>query len=512
MRLKIGITASALSVFLLSLFLLSFHICFALEAKENAGRDAPLSPQTQTCLACHSTYTPGIAKDWQSSRHAGILPSEALRKPLLEKRISVESLSDELGKYAVGCYECHSLNPERHKDTFSHMGFAIHVVVTPDDCKTCHSIEAEQFYGSKKSHAVKNIMENPVYKTLVSTITGVRRVENGEILSDKPSESTLHETCLGCHGTHVESKGTKKINTKMGEIAVPDLTNWPNQGVGRENPDGSLGACSACHARHSFSIEVARKPYTCSQCHLEPDVPAWNVYDESKHGDILFSKYHEWSFNTVPWVVGKDFKTPSCATCHNSLLVSPAGDVIVARTHDFGARLWVRIFGLIYSHPQPKSGNTTIIKNTDGLPLPTSFTDELASAYLIDKTEQEARLTSMKKVCNNCHSTDWINGHFSKFARTIKETDEMILSATRLMIVAWEKQIEDKKNPFDETIEQMWARQWLFYANSVRYASAMTGAPDYTAFKNGWWYLNENLQHMKDWIEFMKNAHGVIPK
>jgi len=29
----------------------------------------------------------------------------------------------------------------------------------------------------------------------------------------------------------------------------------------------------ACHPRHGFSIEVARKPYTCSQCHLEPDVP-----------------------------------------------------------------------------------------------------------------------------------------------------------------------------------------------------------------------------------------------
>ena len=196
-------------------------------------------------------------------------------------------------------------------------------------------------------------MENPVYNMLVSTVTGVRKIENGKILSDKPSESTLHETCLGCHGTKVEAKGTKKVDTKMGQIVIPELTNWPNQGVGRENPDGSLGACSACHARHGFSIEVARKPYTCSQCHMEPDVPAWNVYHESKHGDIFFSEYYEWNFKTVPWVLGKDFKTPSCATCHNSLLVSPAGDVIVERTHNFGARLWVRIFGLIYSHAQP---------------------------------------------------------------------------------------------------------------------------------------------------------------
>ena len=84
----------------------------------------------------------------------------------------------------------------------------------------------------------------------------------------------------------------KKIFSKVGEIDVPDLANWPNQGVGRINPDGSLGACTSCHPRHSFSIEVARKPYTCSQCHLEPYVPAFEVYKESKHGNIFLSKQH----------------------------------------------------------------------------------------------------------------------------------------------------------------------------------------------------------------------------
>jgi len=346
----------------------------------------------------------------------------------------------------------------------------------------------------------------------VSTTTGVRKIEKGKILSNKPTESTLHETCLGCHGTKVDVKGTRNVVTKMGEIAVPDLTNWPNQGVGRENPDGSLGACTACHARHSFSIEIARKPYACAQCHLEPDVPAWNVYKESKHGNIFFSKYHEWSFNSVPWIVGKDFTAPTCAACHNSLLVSPTGDVIVERTHDFGSRLWVRLFGLIYSHPQPKSGNTTLIKNKNGLPLPTTFTGELASGYLVDKSEQEERLKTVKIVCNSCHSTDWTNSHFSKLEGSTKETDEMTLAATKLMVSAWEKEIEDKGNPFDEALEQMWVRQWLFYSNSIRYASAMTGAPDYTAFKNGWWYLNENLQHMKDWMKIKKKAQGVKAK
>jgi hypothetical protein len=381
------------------------------------------------------------------------------------------------------------------------MGFKINVIVTPNDCKTCHPAEVSQYAGSKKANAIKDLMGNPVYHALVDTITGVKKFANSKITTEKPSDKTLQETCLGCHGTKVEVKGLKNVLVEMGEITVPNLTNWPNQGVGRENPDGSFGACTACHPRHGFSLDVARKPYTCAQCHLEPDVPAWNVYKESKHGNIFHSKYSEWNFDAVPWTVGKDFKAPTCAVCHNSLVVSPSGAVLAERTHDFGARLWVRLFGLIYSHPQPLSGDTTIIKNKDGLPLPTTFSGVPASEFLIDKAEQEKRLHGMKVICNGCHGMDWINGHFAKLASTVKETDAMTAAATELVSEAWKRGIEDKTNPFDEPIEQRWVKQWLFYANSIRYASAMTGAPDYAAFKNGWWELSNNLAEMRDAID-----------
>jgi len=484
--------------------LFSFNLLSASEIKEDALSGISISSQTQACLGCHNRYTPGIVKDWLTSRHSKTIPGEAMKKAVLEKRISAEGLPKELREFAVGCFECHSQHPESHKDNFDHMGFKINVIVTPDDCRSCHPAEAKQFSESKKAYAYKDLMENSVYRTMVNTITGLKKIQKGVLLTEKPSESTLHETCLGCHGTKVEAGGLKKISTKMGEIMIPVLSNWPNQGVGRINPDGSRGACSACHPRHSFSIEIARKPYTCSQCHLEPDVPAWNVYDESKHGDILFSKYSEWNFSSVPWVIGKDFKTPSCATCHNSLLVSPAGDVIAERSHDFGARLWVRLFGLIYAHPQPKSGDTTIIKNKDGLPLPVTFTGEPASEYLIDKSEQEKRLSVMSGICNVCHSTQWIQDHFAKLDKTITETNAMTLTSTGLLVDAWNAGLADRTNPFDESIEQMWVRQWLFYSNSIRFSSAMTGAPDYTSFKNGWWYLTENIQHMKEWIDLRK--------
>ena len=483
------------------------HILSAAEEKGTMVSQDMISPQTKTCIGCHSNVTPGIVQDWLTSRHARTLPGEALKQSSLEKRISADTLPEGLREYVVGCYECHSRNVDKHKDAFDHMGHRIQVVVSPNDCSTCHPVEAKQFSGSKKSYAYRNLMENPVYLTLVNTSTGLKRFENGKILNEKPSDATLHETCLGCHGTILSVKGKKTVTTKMGNIEVPDIASWPNQGVGRVNPDGSLGACTACHTRHSFSIEVARKPYTCSQCHHEPDVPAWNVYEESKHGNIYSSKGKEWNFNAVPWKVGEDMKAPTCATCHNSLLVSPSGSVLAERTHNFGSRLWVRLFGLIYSHPQPISGDTTVIKNKDGLPLPVTFTGEPAADYLIDAAEQKKRLALMSAVCSGCHGTNWTGGHFAKLENTLKETDAMTLAATQLLVQAWDKGLADKANPFDESIEQMWIRQWLFYSNSIRYASAMTGAPDYTSFKNGWWDLTENLQKLLETIAIKKEIH-----
>jgi hypothetical protein len=198
--------------------------------------------------------------------------------------------------------------------------------------------------------------------------------------------------------------------------------------------------------------------------------------------------------------VGKDFQTPTCAACHNSLIATPEGKVIASRTHDFGARLWVRIFGLFYSHPQPKNGKTYLIKNKDGLPLPTTLGGELASEYLIDKNEQLRRQTEMKKVCQGCHNTDWVNQHFARFDSTIAETDKMSLLATQFLLKAWDEGLADQSNPFDEMIEHKWIKQWFFYANSVRYASAM-GGPDYATFKNGWWYLTTNLHEMQGVIQ-----------
>ncbi|HEY4716229.1 MAG TPA: multiheme c-type cytochrome, partial [bacterium] len=231
-----------------SLLLFFSHSAIAKEIKL-----LPVSSESQACIGCHEGITPGIVEDWRTSRHSMTLPQMALKKPPLERRISNESIPDNLRRVVVGCYECHGQNPSIHKDSFDHMGFKIHVVVTPNDCKTCHTTEVAQYLESKKANAVDNLAKNPVYTLLVDTITSVKEIKDNKIIITKPSEHTKAETCFGCHGTVVEVKGMKTISTKLGEIEVPDLANWPNQGVGRINPDGSRGSCTACHPRHSFS-------------------------------------------------------------------------------------------------------------------------------------------------------------------------------------------------------------------------------------------------------------------
>ena len=486
----------------LSIILIASLIFLQGSAKRDRG-NAQISEETQACLECHENVTPGIVADWRKSLHSSSTIEKALTKKEIERRISVTaSPSEKLKSVEIGCYECHGLNAKDHKDNFDHFGYSINVIVTPNDCRTCHPEEVKQYSHSKKAYANEILEKNPVYSLLVNTLLGVDEAEGTNLKKGPASSLAKGETCFACHGTVLNVTGMKDVESDLGTIQVPKIENWPNHGVGRINPDGSLGSCTACHPRHSFSIETARKPYTCGQCHLEPDVPAYNVYKESKHGNIYESKEEHFNFSNVPWTPGKDFTSPTCAGCHNSLLANKEGDVIVQRTHDFGARLWYRIFGLVYSHPQPENPKTYEIKNKEGLPLPTSFDGRLADK-LISREEQEKRMKDFSRVCTGCHSASFANTQLKKVESVSLEADKMVKAATGILSGAWKNKMESDKNPFDENIESLWVRQWLIYANSVRYATAMMG-PDYAAFKNGWFELTYNLRQMKSALEWSR--------
>ncbi len=488
-----------LAVFLLSLF------CDAALAEEAAD----LSADTQTCLGCHQSVMAGIHADWSAGRMARVSPKQALKRPVQQRRISAQSVPDALSSHAVGCAECHTLRPDQHADTFEHNGYQVHTVVTPKDCAVCHPVEENEYNQNVMSAAYGNLNDNPVYRQLADNINGLSSYDDAAaaLIPAPPDALTDADSCFSCHGTRLTVKPPVERETEMGPMAFPVISGWPNQGVGRINPDGSRGSCAACHARHRFSIEMARRPDTCSQCHKGPDVPAYKVYAVSKHGNIYaaLSKSGNWNFDAVPWTAGIDFTAPTCAACHASLITAADGQVIARRTHRMNDRLAWRIFGLIYAHPHPESPDTSVIRNKDGLSLPTAFDGTPADGFLISKEEMGKRTRAMQQVCSACHSSEWVAGHFRRFEHTVSTTNTMVKTATDIMAAAWEKKavrgIADQQSPFDEAMERRWVEQWLFFGNSTRFSSAMGGA-DYGAFADGRWYMSKTPHEL---LEMLKN-------
>ncbi len=486
--------------------LLIFGFCFFVGSGSTVwGENLPVSEATEECIGCHAVFHPGIVEGWRAGRHAKMTPQKARNIEGLALKVSSETIPQGLSQTVVGCAECHTMRSEAHADTFEHNGYQVHVVVSPDDCRTCHAEEADQYSRNLMSHAVKNLAANKVYNQLQRTILGSPVRKDGNLTFTPESDLTEADGCYYCHGTTLKVEKTEVRETDVGELEFPIIAGWPNQGVGRINLDGSRGSCTACHPRHQFSMAMARKPSTCKECHVGPDVPSNKVYETSKHGSLYASLHDSWDFKKTPWTIGRDFTAPTCATCHISLVVTEDGDVLNKRTHQMTDRLAWRIFGLIYAHPQPKSPDVSIIRNRDNQPLPTDLSGGEASAYLIDEAEQKRRTASMQTTCLGCHSQSWVNGYWKRYNHVIRDTDQTVKVLTEMMQEAWQKGyakgFDQGKNPFDEMIERKWSNGWLFYGNTVRFSAAMAGGGDYSVFANGFYRLSETVFEMHQWLK-----------
>lgn len=477
-------------------------VCCLLAAAPGRSAEVPVSDATQECLDCHASIHPGIVADWRASRHAAITPAAALGVEGLARKVSAAEVPEALGGVVVGCAECHLLRASAHADTFEHNGHDVHVVVSPDDCRTCHAVEADQYGRNIMAHARGNLADNALYGQLQQAILGSPKIAGASVRFEPPDADTQAEACFYCHGTELKVEGTEVRDTDAGELEFPIIAGWPNQGVGRVNLDGSKGACSACHTRHAFSIQMARKPHTCMECHVGPDVPAYKVYLSSKHGNVYAAMHAGWDFQAVPWTVGRDFTAPTCAVCHVSLVVNADGITVTERSHEMKDRLAWRIFGLVYAHPQPISPDTSVIRNRSGQPLPTDLDGGLAEGFLISPEEQLRRTEVMQGTCRQCHGTAWVEGHWRRYRNTIERSNESVRVLTSMMQEAWKRGLaqgpDQQANPFDEALERRWSDVWLFYGNTVRFAAAMGGGGDYGVFADGRYQLTSALIDFED--------------
>jgi hydroxylamine dehydrogenase len=369
-----------------------------------------ISDQGKACLGCHGDSTPGIVQQWQSSAHA---------------------------KSRVDCYSCHKAN-DNDPAAFDHYGYKIAVIVTPNYCGRCHAEEVKQFEKSHHAAAAKFIgsLDNML----------------GEIVEGGPA---ANNGCRQCHGSEVKYLGDGKF----------DPNTWPNSGIGRVNPDGSKGTCAACHGRHSFSSSTARMPENCGKCHLGPDHPQIEIYDESKHGIQYRANMAKMNLDSKSWVVGKDYSAaPTCATCHMS--ATPHQPV----THDVGDRISITLRPVI-------------------------------SVKLDD---WEKRRLNMIDVCSNCHATGWVDNFYKQYEGTIDLYNEKFAKPAKSIM---DKLYAAKKltpTPFDEKIEWTYYELWHHAGRRARMGTAMMG-PDYTQW-HGFFEVAKIF-----YTEFIPEAEQLMP-
>lgn len=404
------------------------------------------NPTGQECVDCHMTENPGLYWEWNHSQH---------------------------GQNGVNCLDCHEAK-EGEVDAFDHEGALISIVVTPKDCSKCHTTEFEEMDGSHHSKA----------GDILASLDNLM----GEVVG---GPAAVNAGCRQCHGGKLEfiTEGKNKGRPLPGS--------WPNTGIGRLNPDGSKGSCTACHGRHRFSREQARTPDTCGKCHVGPDHPQIEVYNESKHGIIYRAKIDEMNLDSDKWIAGVDYSAaPTCATCHMSAGVNQP------KTHNVGERIsWTLRPPISTKMNLVKLENGNEFDVPEGKEIP-KVGDEAKGSKVVEVLTWKDRRAKMESICFGCHATSVIEGHYKQFDDVVDLYNEKFAKP----IAAIMGELKDKgyitPAPFDENIEWTWWEIWHHEGRRGRHGAAMMG-PDYT-----WWHgIYEVAKHTYfEWIPELKEV------
>ena len=370
-----------------------------------------MSSETAECIECHATESAGIYQEWGTSKHF---------------------------RANVGCSECHRAQ-KGDPDAFDHEGHLISIIVSPKDCSRCHAREVREF--DESHHAKAGRILGSLDNFLADIVEGDWNFYGGSALTVSG--------CEQCHGGVVE----------VNEDGSLKPTGWPNTGMGRLNPDGSVGACTACHQRHAFSAAQARRPENCGKCHLGPDHPQKEIYEESKHGIAFAAHQHDLNMDNAKWVLGEDYTAaPTCATCHMSAVRTTDGDLMPV-THDVGMRI-------SWNNRPPKSIRPEVSDKKLGL-------EKMA------KVGWKTRRANMVKVCTVCHTPNYVNNFYVQYDGVIELYNSKFADpGMKIMKLLYdEKLITPTK--FDDQVEWTWWEIWHHEGRVARHGVSMM-APDYT--------------------------------
>lgn len=390
-------------------------------SQPTSGDDKPeqvdaLARSRDDCVTCHRKDTPGIVDQFAFSAKAA---------------------------EGVTCRDCHEVAMD-YPGATEHEGTYVLSSPTPAICEECHAVEVSQFGQSRHS--------SPAYAAMQG-VTG------------------FNEAQLAAYKNIPEgSFNPDKMRNKLYDLEGEAITRFACQvchNIGAPHPDGSIGQCQKCHLRHEFSLEQVRKPETCNQCHIGPDHPQWEIYQESPHGIAYMTRGHTWNWDAEPGTLtSKDMPAPTCATCHMS------GFGATGTTHDIGDRLTWYLFASV---------------------------SERRPAW-------EDNRVRMQNVCRNCHNEKWIEDFYTDADKCVEAVNELVRESNDVMAPVKAANILTAQ-AFDEPIEFIYFDLWHHWGRTTKFGAWMQG-PDYVQW-HGIYELLRDMAELKEIAAEKLEEHNI---
>lgn len=371
---------------------------------------------TDACVTCHARTTPGIVEQYGRSTMASA---------------------------NITCTNCHEVTAD-YPGAIAHEGTFVLNTPTTAKCQTCHQSEVAQYYQSR--HGL------PAYVAMVGT----------DDLS--PELAAMYESIPEA------DLGPNQTRQALFDIEGPAITRFACEGchnVGRPALDGSVGECQQCHLRHEFSLEQARRPETCNACHIGPDHPQWEIYEESPHGIAYATGGDRWNWDAEPGTLTvSDFPAPTCATCHFS------GFGASGTTHDAGDRLTWYLFAPIS----------------------------------VRRPVWQDNMVRMQNVCLECHNRQFIDSFYADADRGVEAINALVEQSNQMVAPLREAGIMTT-TPFDQTIDFTHYELWHHWGRTAKFGMWMQG-PDYTQW-HGAYEMVSDLVELREMVIAMSEEAGL---
>ena len=192
-----------MAVVLAGLVLMAAGAAFATTTASKDVASTLIQEENVKCINCHLKENNALVQQWKNSPHAAAQDGQ------------------------VGCFNCHAADPGDPVG-YLHEGAFIKTVQSPVDCGFCHEQAVKDMAVSHHATAAQ----------LTASLDNVL----GEVVCSMENKAGAANGCWQCHGTEVKvllgSNGKPLLN--QDQAVMFDPLTYPNAGVGRINPDGTL--------------------------------------------------------------------------------------------------------------------------------------------------------------------------------------------------------------------------------------------------------------------------------